>query len=357
MTPSPDEARVRVAADDMIRLVDQVLQAHGTPSDKAALVARCLVAADIRGVDSHGASRLPSYVRRIRSGVLDPAASPIVETVTPAAVRVDGANGFGFVAAHAAMNAAISAARVYGIGIASVRRSNHYGMAAWIVRQALDEGMMSLVFTNSSPAMAPFGGRSRLLGVSPMACGAPGRDGDDFILDMAPSVVARGKIHTALRRGESIPSDWALDAQGNPTSDPAAALDGGVMLPVGGPKGSALAIMMDVFSGVLSGSAFAGDVTGPYDPSRPANVGHFLVAIRPDLFMPLDEFRDRMRILYERVVGAEPVPGLDRVYFPGEREQLMQRERERSGVPLVGAEVEALNREAAEVSVEPLKVL
>ncbi|RDA82720.1 hypothetical protein CP532_4839 [Ophiocordyceps camponoti-leonardi (nom. inval.)] len=353
---SSDEPRVRVAADDLIRLVDEVLRAHGAPPDHAALVARCLVAADLRGVDSHGASRLPSYVRRIRAGVLDPAAVPVLDHVTPAAVRVDGANGFGFVAAHAAMAAAISAANTYGIGLASVRRSNHYGMAAWLVRQALDAGCMSLVFTNSSPAMPPWGGRSRLLGVSPMACGAPGRDGDDFILDMAPSVVARGKVHTALRRGEPIPPGWALDAEGNPTEDPAAALDGGVMLPVGGPKGSALAIMMDVFSGVLSGSAFAGNVTGPYDPSRPADVGHFLVAIRPDLFIPLDEFRDRMRHLYESVVGADRAPGVDRIYFPGELEQLTQRERERIGIPLAKTEVDALNREGAEVSVQPLKV-
>ncbi|PFH63192.1 hypothetical protein XA68_16631 [Ophiocordyceps unilateralis] len=354
---SSDEPRFHVAADDLVRFIDRVLQANGAPPEHGVLVARCLVAADLRGVESHGANRLPSYVRRIRSGVLDPAATPVLEAVTPAAVLVDGANGFGFVAAHAAMDAAISAARIYGIGLACVRRSNHYGMAAWIVRQALDEGMMSLVFTNSSPAMAPFGGRSSLLGVSPMACGAPGRDGDDFILDMAPSVAARGKIHTALRRGEPIPSDWALDADGNPTEDPAAALDGGVMQPVGGPKGSALAVMMDVFSGVLSGSAFAGNVTGPYDPSRPADVGHFLVAIRPDLFMPLKEFRDRMRYLHESVVGAERAPGVDRIYFPGEIEQLTQRERERSGIPLAKTEVEALNREGAEVSVEPLRPL
>jgi LDH2 family malate/lactate/ureidoglycolate dehydrogenase len=146
--------------------------------------------------------------------------------------------------------------------------------------------MMSLVFTNSSPALPVWGGMTKLLGVSPIACGAPAGKEKPFIMDMAPSIAARGKIYKAKRRGEKIPIGWALDGQGRPTEDPEAAL-GGVMLPMGGPKGSALAVMMDVFSGVLSGSAFAGHVTNPYDPSKPADVGHFLVAIKPDLFMRL----------------------------------------------------------------------
>jgi LDH2 family malate/lactate/ureidoglycolate dehydrogenase len=293
-------------------------------------------------------------MERIRQGVLDPAARPTLKQVTPAVAQVDGQNGFGFVSTHLAMNAAIESAKIYGIGMASVKHSNHFGMSAWVVQQALDADMMSLVFTNSSPALPAFGGTSKLMGVSPIACGAPGNP--SFILDMAPSVAARGKIYKAKRRGEKIPLDWALDAEGRPTDDPEAAL-GGVMLPMGGPKGSALAIMMDVFSGVLSGSAYAGHVTGPYDPSRAADVGHFLVAIKPDLFMSLDEFRDRMKHLYERVVGSEKAAGVERIYFPGEIEQRTQAERERSGIPLVQAEIDALNAEAKKVSVNTLVLM
>ena len=172
---------------------------------------------------------------------------------------------------------------------------------------------------------------------------------------MAPSVAARGKIYKAKRRGEKIPEGWALDASGAPTTDPAAALEG-VMLPMGGPKGSALSIMMDVFSGVLSGSAFAGGVTNPYDPSKEADVGHFLVAIKPDLFMSLEEFKDRMDYLYQRVVGSEKMKGVDRIYFPGEIEILEKERRGKDGIPLVRAEVEALNEEARRVGVEGLSV-
>jgi LDH2 family malate/lactate/ureidoglycolate dehydrogenase len=266
--------------------------------------------------------------------------------------QVDGNNGFGFPAAHLAMVTAISMAQTFGIGMVSVKHSNHFGMSAWIVRQAIDAGMMSLVFTNSSPALPVWGGRSQLMGVSPIACGAPGGDNSiPFILDMAPSVAARGKIYTAMRRGEDIPEGWALDKHGKPTEDPEEALDGGVMLPLGGPKGSALAIMMDVFSGVLSGSAFAGGVTGPYDMSKPGDVGHFIVALKPDLFMSLEDFRQRMDVLYQRVVGSDKMDGVDRIYFPGEIEHLTEQRRLEGGILFVQAEIDALNAEAEKLGV------
>ncbi|KAL6867059.1 Malate/L-lactate dehydrogenase [Trichoderma novae-zelandiae] len=348
--------KILVPATEARRLVQDILKGNGVSRDHAAIIARCLVAADLRGVDTHGMNRIPSYMERIRQGVLDAGAQPELKQVTPVVAQVDGRNGFGFVAAHMGMEAAIEAAKVYGIGLASVKHSNHFGMSAWVVQQALDADMMSLVFTNSSPALPAWGGKEKLMGVSPIACGAPGKGAmESFILDMAPSVAARGKIYKAKRRGERIPLGWALDDEGRPTDDPEAAL-GGVMLPMGGPKGSALAIMMDVFSGVLSGSAFAGHVANPYDPSRPADVGHFLVAVKPDLFMGLDEFRGRMEYLYGRVVGSARAAGVERIYFPGEIEQLTQREREGGGIPLVRGEVDALNEEARRVGAAELKL-
>ena len=333
-----------------------VLEGNGVPPDQAATVARCLVAADLRGVDTHGINRIPSYMARIRQGVLDARAQPTLHEVTPVVAQVDAHNAFGFLAAHLGMKKAIEMAKVYGIGMVSVKHSNHFGMSAWVVQQAIDAGMMSLVFTNSSPALPVWGGREKLMGVSPIACGAPAGKERPFILDMAPSVAARGKIYKAKRRGEKIPTDWALDAEGRQTDDPAAALEG-VMLPMGGPKGSALSIMMDVFSGVLSGSAFAGHVTNPYDPSRPADVGHFFVVMKPDLFMSLEEFKSRMDYLYQRCVGCEKMAGVERIYFPGEIEQITEETRTREGIPYVEAEIRALNEEAEKVGVEKIKVM
>ncbi|KAF1830438.1 Malate/L-lactate dehydrogenase [Decorospora gaudefroyi] len=334
--------------------VEQVLVGNGVPKHNAIIVARCLVEADLRGVDTHGMNRIPSYMARIREGVLDAQASPTIRRISPAVAQVDGHNGFGFLAAHVGMAAAVDMAKNIGIGMVSVKHSNHFGMSAWVVQQALDAGMMSLVFTNSSPALPVWGGKSKLMGVSPIAAGAPaGKSGRPFIVDMAPSVAARGKIYKALRRGDKIPGEWALDKDGHRTDNPAKALEG-VMLPMGGPKGSAIAIMMDVFSGVFSGSAFAGHVTNPYDPSKPADVGHFLVAIKPDLFMIIEEFKKRMDYLYQRVVGSNKMSGVDRIYFPGEIEDLNKEKRLRDGIPLVEAEIRALNEEAKRARVAAL---
>ena len=334
--------------------VKAILEGNGVSLAHATIIADSLVQADLRGVDSHGINRLPSYIERIRKGVLDAKASPTVRQVTPVVAQVDGHNCFGFVAAELGMRTAINMARVYGLGMVSVKHSNHFGMSAWIVQQAIDEGMMSLVFTNSSPALPVWGGKSKLIGVSPIACGAPAGKKMPFVLDMAPSVAARGKIYKALRRGEKIPMDWALDKGGKQTDDPAKALDG-VMLPIGGPKGSGLSIMIDIFSGVLSGSAFAGHVRNPYDSSEPADVGHFLVAIKPDLFMSLEEFKERMDYLYQRVVESDKMAGVERIYFPGEIEQLTYEERMKNGIPYTGSEVDALNKEADLVGVGPLE--
>lgn len=344
-----------VKAADAQTFVEAVLKGNGVPAENARTVARCLVAADLRGVDTHGVNRIPSYLERIRQGVLDAKAQPTLNQITPVVAQVDAHNAFGFIAASIGMASAIDMAKTYGIGMVSVKHSNHFGMSAWVVQQAIDAGMMSLVFTNSSPALPVWGGMSKLMGVSPIACGAPAGKEKPFILDMAPSVAARGKIYKAKRRGEKIPTDWALDAEGRQTDDPAAALDG-VMLPMGGPKGSALSIMMDVFSGVLSGSAFAGHVTNPHDPTKPADVGHFLVAIKPDLFMGLEEFKERMDYLYKRVVESDKMAGVDRIYIPGEIEQLTEVARLDEGIPYVQAEINALNYEADKVGASKIKV-
>jgi LDH2 family malate/lactate/ureidoglycolate dehydrogenase len=351
-----DPTLIHVQASNAHSFVKAVLIGNGIANDYADIIANCLVQADLRGVDTHGINRIPSYMARVREGVLDPKANPTIHKVTPVVAQVDGHNAFGFLAAHMGMSHAIEMAKEFGIGMVSIKHSNHFGMSAWIVQQAIDAGMMSLVFTNSSPALPVWGGRSKLMGVSPIACGAPAGKEKPFILDMAPSVAARGKIYKAYRRSEKIPPDWALDAEGNPTDDPGKALQG-VMLPMGGPKGSALAIMMDVFSGVLSGSAFAGNVTNPYDPSKPADVGHFLIAIKPDLFMSLEDFKERMDYLHRSVVDSEKMSGVDRIYFPGEIEQLKQEERLRTGIPYVDAEIKALNTEAERVGAQQIVIL
>lgn len=355
-TNSAKDTKLLVSSASALTFVTSLLEKHGLTPENARIVADALILADLRGVDTHGINRLPSYLKRVRQGVLKATDSPILTQITPVVASIDGCNTFGFLSAHLGMQRCIEMAEVYGIGMCSIKHSNHFGMSAWIVQQAVDANMMSLVFTNSSPALPVWGGKEKLMGVSPIACGAPGHVKEKpFILDMAPSVAARGKIYKALRRGETIPEDWALDKDGNRTTDPKAALEG-VMLPMGGPKGSALSVMMDVFSGVLSGSAFAGGVTNPYDPSKPADVGHFLVAIKPDLFMSMEEFRGRMGVLYEKVVRSEKMVGVEKIYFPGELELLCCEERRENGIPYTVGEIEALNIEAEMIGSGRLEV-
>jgi LDH2 family malate/lactate/ureidoglycolate dehydrogenase len=332
-----------------------LLAAHGLPGDDARNSAACLILADLRGVETHGLLRLPGYLDRIRRGLVDPKPALAPARVTSVAASLDGGNGLGFVVGTRAMAEAVAMARESGIGIVSVRRSTHFGMAATYVLQALEAGMVSLVFTNASRAMPPWGGREGLLGTSPLAAGVPGGKLAPFVLDMSPSIAARGKIRIAEKRGERIPLGWALDAEGRPTTDPTAAL-AGVVLPIGGPKGSGLAMLMEIFGGVLSGAAYAGDVGDQYKAfDRPQDVGHFFLAMRPDLFVPIDEVRARMDVLVQRVRDCPKAEGFDEILMPGEIEARTAVKRARTGIPY-GAEIEALQAEAKRAGVAPLAV-
>ncbi len=334
--------RVFVEHDEADAFARALLAAHGVPKKDAATVAACLVRADLRGVDTHGLTRLPGYLERLRRSLINPRPKLFPKRVAPAAAALDGQNGFGFVIGTRAMAEAISLARKSGIGI--------------YVLQALDAGFVSLVFTNASRAMPPWGGREALLGTSPLAAGAPGGKLTPFVLDMSPAVAARGKIRIAEKRGEKIPLGYALDAEGRPTTDPTEALKG-VVLPIGGPKGSGLAMLMDVFGGVLSGAAFAGDVADQYKVfDRPQNVGHFFLAMRPDLFVSKKEYRLRMDTLVERVRACARAEGFDEILMPGELEAREEEKRARSGIPYSAAEIDPLQNEAARAGVAKLGV-
>lgn len=226
-------------------------------------------------------------------------------------------------------------------------------MAATYVLQALDAGMISLVFTNSAKQMAPYGGKETLLGISPFAAGAPSKNELPYVLDMAPSVVAKGKIRRAARRGETIPEGWAYDKEGRPTTDANVALDG-MMAAIGGPKGTGIAILMDIMSGVLSGAAFGGQVGDQYKEDRPQNVGHCFIAIKPDVFIAADEFRERMDTLAKRVHGVAPAAGFEEVLFPGEPEHRLAEQRSKEGIPFAEAEKKMFVKMARELGVDEL---
>ena len=335
----------------------RLLMAHGLSESDAAIVAGCLVRADLRGVDTHGLQYLPHYLDRLRRGLINPRPNLAVERVTPMIGALDGDNGFGFVVATKAMATAIDMAREFGIGIVSARRSTHFGMAANYVLQALDAGLIAFVFTNASPGMPPWGGRKAIIGTSPFAAGAPSGNELPFDLDMSPAVAARGKIRRAARRGQTIPLGYALDAQGRGTTDPNAALDGGVVQPIGGPKGSGISMLMDIMCGVISGAASGGEVGNQFlDYDKPQNVGHFLLAMKPDLFVTREQYLQRMDSLVQRVHGCPTAEGFTEVLMPGERERRFEAKHRRTGVPYSIKEVSELQQEAAKAGLPPLPV-
>jgi LDH2 family malate/lactate/ureidoglycolate dehydrogenase len=335
----------------------RLLVAHGLSEQDGATMAGCLVRADLRGVDTHGLQFLPQYLDRVRRGLVNPKPDLAVERITPMVGSLDGQNGYGFVVATKAMAAAIDIAREFGVGVVSARNSTHFGMAACYTLQALEAGFISFVFTNASRAMPPWGGREAFLGTSPFAAAAPAGSELPFDLDMSPAVAARGKIRRAARRGEKIPIGYAFDAQGRPTTDPNAALDGGVVLPIGGPKGSGISMLMDIMGGVISGAACAGDVGNQFlDYDRPQNVGHFFLAMKPDLFIPKDEYLKRMDTLVQRVHAIPPAEGVEEILMPGERERRFEATRRRTGLPYHPKEVAALQKEAAKAGLPSLPV-
>ncbi|KRE18241.1 hydroxyacid dehydrogenase [Bosea sp. Root381] len=337
-----------IAAADLQDFVAALFAKAGVPDADAATVADCLVQADLRGVVSHGVGRVPIYLHRIAIGLVDPHAPLAVTELAPVAALVDGANGLGFVTASRAMAEAMARAGRCGMGLAYVRRGTHFGMAASYLLQAIAGGYAAFVFTNASPAMPIWGGRTPFLGTSPFAFGAPGGiDGPPLVLDMATSVVARGKIRRAAASGGTIPAGWALDRDGNPTTDAKAAYDG-IILPLGGPKGSGLSLMMEVLGGVMSGAAFGGEVGNQYaDEDRPQDVGHLFIALRPDLAVSAADYRARMDALASRAKACPPVePGAE-ILFPGEPEARLAARRQREGIPLSAEDRAGLAQAAA----------
>ena len=330
----------------LIAFARLLFQQAGLTEKDAATVADGLIKANLRGIDSHGVSRIPMYLERLRRGVVNARPNLSVTRVADAAALVDGDNGMGFLAGRRAMEEAIALASKSGLGLVGARRSTHFGMAALYVLQALESGYIGLAFTNSSPAIPVWGGRTAFLGASPLAAGVPGGTREPYVLDMAMTVIARGKIRLAALHGQPIPDGLALDAEGNPTNDAKKAFEG-ICLPFGGVKGAALGMLMDLLAGVFTGASYGGEVRSLYfDHSAPQDVGHLFIAIRPDLFMPRDAYERRMDTFVERVKNLPRAAGFDEILTPGEPEARTERLRRTTGIPVTGDVAHELRAEA-----------
>jgi LDH2 family malate/lactate/ureidoglycolate dehydrogenase len=297
----------------------QVLGTLGVPEADAALVADSLVQADLWGHQSHGLLRLPWYVARLRTGAMAARTQPQVVSDTGPLVALDGRDGVGQVLAERARQLAVDRAREHGVGVVGVRNSNHFGTAMYFTRRAARDGCVGILATNASPAMAPWGGREKVLGTNPWSIAAPAPGGRVVAVDIANTAVARGKIYLAKNRGEPIPPTWAMGPDGTPTTDAAEGVLG-VILPMAGHKGYAITFLMDVLAGALTGSKVASAVHGPYEPEAPSGCGHLFLALDPAAFGDPAGYGERVEQLIAEVKGVPLAPGFDEVFYPGEVE-------------------------------------
>lgn len=350
-----DQSVTRVHLPELHTFCCDILLATGMARDAAVLIADSLTDAEARGLASHGLVRLlPVYVRRLQAGTTRVAPSIRIVERRRSAALIDGDSGPGQVVGHQAMNLAIEMARETGTGVVGVRNSSHFGTSSFFVEQAVRADMVGLTLTNAPANMPPAGGKSRYFGTNPLALGMPCGRERPVILDMSTSVVARGKIVMAEKKGEELPPGWAIDEHGEPTQDAATALRGAV-LPMGGYKGAGLALMVDALCGVLTGAAFGSHIVDLYDQGdRPQNVGHFFLAINIDLFMPVDAFKSRMDQFVEEIRSQPRMPGVERIFMPGEIEQDMAEQHGRTGVAVPAVGLRELDELAASLQVRPL---
>ncbi len=344
----------------------QVFLAMGCPSEHAQLAADALVAADLRGIDSHGVARLSGYVRLWEAGRINP--TPNIEVVyeTPSTATIDGDAGLGLVVASKAMEIAIEKAKIAGTGWVAVRNSNHFGIAGYHTLKAVKQDMIGIAMTNASPLVAPTFAVERMLGTNPIAVAIPALHQPPFVADFATTTAANGKLEILQRKNQDAPLGWIQDKKGQPSSNPNELKQGGALLPLGSDrehgshKGYCLGAVVDIFSAVFSGAnygpwapPFVSFLPLPPDPVG-LGLGHFLGAMRIDAFRPAHEFKANMDRWISRFRATKPAQGYEKVLIPGDPERAMEIERLENGIPLVASVVADLRALAERMGVESI---
>ncbi len=319
-----------VKVDALKKYTEDVFKALGVPDEDAEITTDVLLAANKRGINSHGVARLKRYVGYIKDGKMTPKTELTISKDTKVSISASANNGIGQVASYRVMNMVIDKAKESGLCFATVKDSNHFGIAGYYSMMALKDDLIGLCMTNSAPLVLPTFGKQVILGTNPLSIAAPTKGERPFVLDMATSTVPRGKLEVYNRAGKPIPDAWATDEKGHPTTNAAAVLEnllgrkGGGLLPLGGGteelgshKGYGLSAMVDILSGVLSGGAFGSNV---YANKQAAGVCHFFGALDPEIFSSKDEFKSNMDNFINLLKQSEKAEGKDRIYIAGEKE-------------------------------------
>lgn len=326
--------QVLVSKEGLTSYINDIFLKIGLSKEQAEIISNHLVLANLRGVDSHGVTRLAIYCKRFELGLINKHATIRIERETPSSALIDGNNGFGIVNATKGIQLAMKKARENGIAVVGVYNSNHCGMLSDYTIQAARNDCIALATTNAPSLIAPWGGKEPFFGTNPFSYGIPVGGEKDIIFDMATSVVARGKILLAKQNNTTIPLGWALTKDGNPTNDPDEALDG-VLLPVGEHKGYGLNLMVEILSGIFTGANFGPHVGDLYDDyERTQKVGHTFIVMKADLFEDIDVFKHRVNQMIDEIKEVKHMDGVDEIYLPGEIETNILEERSENGIPL-----------------------
>ncbi len=338
---------VLISEEKLVDFLCAAFSAAGLNSAEAGIVATALASADLRGMHSHGAVRMPIYIAKILEGGFSAGSSGQVLRDAPSVQVIDAKNGLGQVFAARAMDVAIEKARHGGIGACGVLNSNHFGEGAPYVLRAVAAGMIGLIFTNCGPVMPVWGGRSNLTGPLPITAAAPAGDRYPFVIDAALGASSRGKLLYAAANGRKVSHGVGVDSTGRPTDDPRAILDGGWIVPIGEHKGWGIIMLVEILAGVLTGGAIGNELRDLMDPDRSSNqgLGHFAIAVDITRFLPLEVFKARMDEFIAQIKLSERADGVAEIFIPGEIEFRREAERRRDGVPLgrlLVAELDAL---------------
>ena len=297
-------------------IINKIFVSHGVTKKHASICSEAIINAELVGAPSHGLSRLKMYCDRIKSKLINPKPKIKIKKISQSIAHIDANNSIGFVAADLAIKTAIKNAKKTGISLVGVKNSGHYGLSGYYAEQAVKHNLIAFCFTNAPPAIAPHGSKKSLFGTNPICFATPTSSKVPFILDTSVSVINRGKIRVAARTGKKIPQGVALDKFGKPTTDAKKALSG-VQLPIAGFKGSGLAWMVDILSGVLTGGNHSGKVRDPFDDfSGPQNIGHLFLAMKPNLFV--GNYNQRIKENIKRIKKLPKLKGVKKIYYPGE---------------------------------------
>ena len=298
-------------------IIKKIFIKNKLSNEHALICAEALINAELVGAPSHGLSRLKMYCDRIEKGVINPRPKIKIKKISQSISHIDGNNSIGFVAANIGIKTAITNAKRTGLGLVAVKNSGHYGLSGYYAEQAVKKNLIVMVFTSAPPAVAPHGALKSLFGTNPICFGTPTGSKIPFILDTSISMINRGKIRVAAREGAKIPEGVALDKYGKPTTDPKKALEG-VQLPIAGFRGSGLAWMVDILSGVFTGGNHAGRVKDPFtDFSGPQNIGHLFFVMKPNLFVR-NSFNKRIKDNIKTIKRLPKIKGVKEILYPGQ---------------------------------------